>query len=562
VDVATQVGAALAGLGVDAAFGVVGSGNFHVTNALVAAGVRFVPFAHEGGAATAADGYARVTGRVGVLTVHQGPGVTNALTGITEAAKSRTPLIVLAPEATNPKSNFFIDLPRAAAAVGATFVRVRADTALADVATAWRRATTGLGGTVVLGLPLDAQAATAPSAAIEASAAGPNARTFGAQPPTVDRPDAAAVERLAELLGRAERPVFIAGRGAARTPFGATREVLERLAEACGALLATSAAGHGLFTGSPWNLGISGGFATPLAAELIASADVLVAWGCSLTMWTTRHGTLIPPAAAVVRVDHDPVALAAPLIAPAAEELLVRADLRLVADAVLAMLPERSDPGYRRADVRARIAATGTWRQVPYDDWSTPSTIDPRTLTAALDDLLPGERVVAVDSGNFMGYPAAYLGVPDPAGFSFTQAYQSIGLGLGSAIGAAIGRPDRLTVATLGDGGFLMAAAELITVRRLGLPMVIVVYNDAAYGAEVHHFGPDGFVLDTVRFPEADLAAIVRGYGLAGITVRSVADLDPLRDWLGGERDRAIVVDAKVAGDEPSWWLAEAFQGH
>ena len=83
-------------------------------------------------------------------------------------------------------------------------------------------------------------------------------------------------------------------------------------------MLATSAAGHGLFAGSPWDLGISGGFATPLAAELIASADVLVAWGCSLNMWTTRHGTLIPPGAAVVRVDHDPVALDQPLIAPAA----------------------------------------------------------------------------------------------------------------------------------------------------------------------------------------------------------------------------------------------------
>ena len=81
---------------------MVGSGNFHVTNALVAAGARFVAAAHEGGAASMADAYARVSGRPAALTVHQGPGVTNALTGITEAAKSRTPLLVLAPEATRP----------------------------------------------------------------------------------------------------------------------------------------------------------------------------------------------------------------------------------------------------------------------------------------------------------------------------------------------------------------------------------------------------------------------------------------------------------------------------
>ena len=110
MDVATQVGTVLAGLGADAVFGVVGSGNFHVTNALIAAGARFVPSAHEAGSATAADSYARLTGKVGIVSVHQGPGVTNALTGVTEAAKSRTPLIVLAPEATNPRSNFYLDL--------------------------------------------------------------------------------------------------------------------------------------------------------------------------------------------------------------------------------------------------------------------------------------------------------------------------------------------------------------------------------------------------------------------------------------------------------------------
>jgi acetolactate synthase I/II/III large subunit len=161
MDVATQIGTMLAGLGADTVFGVVGSGNFHVTNALVAAGARFVPSAHEAGSATAADSYARLTGKVGIVTVHQGPGVTNALTGVTEAAKSRTPLMVLAPEATNPRSNFYLDLAAMARSVGAAFCRVRAESAPDDVAGAWRLATTGLRGTVVVGLPLDVQAAPA-----------------------------------------------------------------------------------------------------------------------------------------------------------------------------------------------------------------------------------------------------------------------------------------------------------------------------------------------------------------------------------------------------------------
>src|SRR5262249_56794248 len=123
---------------------------------------------------------------------------------------------------------------------------------------------------------------------------------------------------------------------------------------------------------------------------------------------------------------------------------------------------------------------------------------------------------------------------PDAAGFCFTQAYQSIGLGLASALGAAVARPDRLTVAALGDGGFLMSVSELTTAVRLGLPLLVVVYDDAAYGAEVHHFGPHGHPLDTVLFPDTDLAAIARGFGCHAATVRAPGDLGLVRDWLAG----------------------------
>ena len=146
---------------------------------------------------------------------------------------------------------------------------------------------------------------------------------------------------------------------------------------------------------------------------------------------------------------------------------------------------------YRRPDVQRRIAEEGRWVDVPVaEDLSTSETIDPRVLSRELERRLPRERMVAVDSGNFMGYPSAYLSVPDPAGFCFTQSFQSVGLGLGTAIGAALASPGRLPVLATGDGGFLMAIAELETAVRLGLGLVIVVYNDHAYGAEVHHFGP------------------------------------------------------------------------
>jgi thiamine pyrophosphate-dependent acetolactate synthase large subunit-like protein len=546
--VAAAVGAALVRAGIGTAFGVVGSGNFDVTNAMVAAGARFVAARHETGAATMADACARM-GAAGVaaVTLHQGCGLTNALTGITEAAKSRTPLVVVAAEATQPRSNFFVDQPALARAVGAVPMRVDSAVdaphrAAEAVATAVQQRRT-----VLLNLPLDVQALPAADPTSPASLTRP-------MPPMAPLADPQDVDRLASALRSARRPVFVAGRGARGT---GCRAALELLADRCGALLATSAVAKGLFVGNPWSLEVSGGFASPLAAELIAGADLVVGWGCTLNMWTMRHGRLIAPGATVVQVDVDADALGAH------RELTfgVLGDVGQVAGAV-GELMGGGGAGYRTPALRAEIAARVRWRDVVFEPATEPGRIDPRALTIALDDLLPAERIVSVDSGNFMGYPSMFLDVPDEFGFCFTQAFQSVGLGLATAIGAALARPDRLPVAALGDGGLLMGAAELETVARLGLPMVVIVYDDAAYGAEVHHFGAHGAPLDTVRFPETDLAAAARGFGFEGITVRSLNDLAAAAAWLDGPRTAPLLIDAKVTREQPSWWLEEAFRGH
>ena len=540
--VAELVGRALAELGVGHAFGVVGSGNFHVTNALRAGGLPFVAARHEGGAATMADAYARTSGRVGVLSVHQGCGLTNAMTGIAEAAKSRTPMLVLAADTGGAavRSNFRIDQDALVEAVGAVAERVHSpESAADDVVRAFRTAVEQR-RTVVLNLPLDVQAAAAPQPV--------QVPALPALAPV--RPSAASVAELVTLLTASQRPVFVAGRGAREA-----REQLRALAEACGALLATSAVANGLFHDDPWSLGISGGFASPLAAELITQADLVVGWGCTLNMWTMRHGALIGPGARVVQVDLDADAIGAnrPV------DLGVLGDVGATAADVLAVYPEHRT-GYRTGEVRAAIAERARWNTVAYDDLTGPDGIDPRTLSIALDELLPDDRTVAVDSGNFMGYPSAYLRVPDEHGFCFTQGFQSIGLGLATAIGAALARPDRLTVAALGDGGALMAAAELETVVRLRLPMVVVVYDDRGYGAEVHHFG--GADHATVTFPDTDIAAIGSGYGFEAVTVRAPEDLKAVATWLAGPREVPLLVHAKIASDGGAWWLAEAFRGH
>jgi thiamine pyrophosphate-dependent acetolactate synthase large subunit-like protein len=226
----------------------------------------------------------------------------------------------------------------------------------------------------------------------------------------------------------------------------------------------------------------------------------------------------------------------------------------------VAALADRAAAGVERRtpELAAQIAAR-RWRDEPYAASEARDVLDPRTLSIALDDLLPAERTVVVDSGAFMGWPSMYLRVPDAAGFVFPQAFQCVGLALGNAIGAAIAAPDRLTVAALGDGGALMALPELETLGRLGLPILVVIYDDAAYGAEVHHFGPMGEAVDLAQFPDTDFAALARAAGCHGLTARSLDDLDALRAWLAAP-DRPFVLDAKVDPAICGEWLEEAFR--
>lgn len=544
--VAETVARELGRLGVKQVFGVVGSGNFHVTNALVAAGAQFVATRHEAGATTMADAHARTTGEVAAVTVHQGCGLTNALTALTEAAKSRTPLLVLSADtaASDLLSNFYIDQPAVLNGLGiATESITSPATAVRDATRAFRRAAVDR-RTVVLNLPLDIQEAPVPPS------------TVAPVPPPVRspaQPDPASVESLVDLLATARRPVFVAGRGA---QLAEAAEVLSGLAEHCGALLSTSAVARGLFADNPWSIDVAGGFASPLAAELLRDSDLVVAWGASLNSWTLRNGELLAPDASVVQIDDVSEALAV----HTRVDLPLLGDVGATARAALEVMQERprGEPSWRTPELRDRIAQGCRWRDVPFTDTSTEDTIDPRTLTIALDDMLPGERVVAPDGGNFNGYPAMFLEVPDAQGYCLTLAFASIGLGLSTAIGAGLASPGRVAVAGVGDGGFMMSHVELNTAVRMEVPLVVLVYNDHAYGAEVHHFAPHGHSTDIVEFPETDIASIARGHGCEAVTVRTLADLEEVEKWVDGPRRVPLVIDARITSF-PSWLIDHAF---
>jgi thiamine pyrophosphate-dependent acetolactate synthase large subunit-like protein len=546
--VADVVGATVAAQGVLDAFGVVGSGNLVATNALVAGGARFHPARHEGGAVCMADGYGRVSGRVGVVSVHQGPGLTNTMTGLAEAAKSRTPMLVLAGEtpAAALTSNFRIDQHDLVESVGAIADRVfSAASAADDAQRAYQRALVER-RPVVLMMPID----------IQPLPAGAATKPIRPPLPPLDHPTPApaAIEVAANALANASRPAIIAGRGAVIAGAG---DDLETLASRVGAVLATSAPANGLFAGLPYALGISGGFASPLAAELLPQADAVLIVGASANHWTTKHGAMIGDNATVIQIDTDPRAIGRNRHA----EMAVLGDASKGAAALTAQLNATAHQGFRTPELKATIAAR-RWCDEPYEDASTDEWIDPRTLTIALNRLLPAERQVAVDSGHFLGYPSMYLDVPDARSWVFPNGFQAVGLGLGNAIGAAVARPDRITVAAIGDGGAFMALAELETAARLKLEnLLVLIYDDAAYSAEVHHFAPMGHDVGVVRFPDADLAAIARAAGAHAATVRNTGELeDAVTAWLAEPHFRPLVIDAKVNPTICAEWLEEAFR--
>ncbi|HEV8465374.1 MAG TPA: thiamine pyrophosphate-dependent enzyme, partial [Pseudolabrys sp.] len=207
---------------------------------------------------------------------------------------------------------------------------------------------------------------------------------------------------------------------------------------------------------------------------------------------------------------------------------------------------------------RERIRS-GDNHHSPYPDASSAAYIDPRTLSKAVDDILPKDRVVASDSGHFCGWVPRYLRVSNPKASCLSHSFQSVGLGLASAIGLAIANPGKLAVLGAGDGGFMMSIADLETAIRLGLRMCILIYNDSSYAAEVHYFRRQGYSIDLVQFPETDFAAIARGYGARAATVRTVADLDPVHAWVGEGTPGLFLIDGKINPDLEADWHAEHF---
>jgi len=521
-------------LGVEQVFGLMSDDTAVFATALDSSGIRFYGARHENNAIAMAEGFSYATGGLGVAVIGRGPATANGLHAATYASRAGSRVLIISGDAAvsasaangvGPDYKAFNAAAVLAAAGIRTFVATSPETArgaLADAAAAALQ-----GGAAALLLPVNVQLAD-----MDLGSAPPAQKQ--PRPPAAPRPQ--AIEAAAALVRQSRKPLIVAGLGAHRA--GAKAE-LEQLADRIGALLVTSARGKDMFRGHPGNLGIVGSFSHSAARRMIDQADCVLAFGAGLNLLTMSFGHSLPKVP-LIQVDADRGHIGR--WHPA--DVAVVGDAKLAAQALLAALPPGSnaDRPFRSEETLRFLREFDIARD--FEPANTARTVDPRALGVALEKLLPARRNLVYDAGNFLGI-VPYLSVPDPGRFKLTSDFASIGLGFGTALGVARARPDETTVLVIGDGGFLMTMGELETVVREDLPLVIVLMNDCAYGAELHFLKMRDLPVAKSVFPDVDYAPVAEAFGFQAATIRTLDELQKLAPLLA-KPDGPLFLDCKL----------------
>ena len=493
---------------IDVIFGLMGDANLFFGNHFVnGCGGKLVPAAHEGGTVLMAQAYSKVTGKVGVATVTQGPGLTNCFTALREAVVARLPMILICGDTplTSPYHPQNIDQREVVKATGAGFEQIKSpDTASRDVAKAFYRARKER-RPIVVNAPSDYMwAETKHKKIIYPSDDAPALITEGR-----------AHEEAIGMIASARRPLILAGAGAVTA-----KDNIIALANRIEAPLATTLKGTGLFKGHPANIGYFGTLSTAEAYDVIGAADCIIAFGALLHVFTTDQGKLCE-GKRVIQINHFQSDVGS----------FFQPDIALIADAA-----QMADNIATWMD-EAEIPPSGFAKELPSHDISVHPKGDPTksapgfiNFEYALDRLneaLPENRIMLTDGGRFITEVWCRVGVPDPHSFHMTDNFAAIGQGMQQAIGAAHGASGRPTILFTGDGGFMMGGVnEFNTAVRTNCDLIVIVCNDAAYGAEHIQMIDRNMDPSITEFEWPSFAAVAKALGGEGIEVTSPEALE------------------------------------
>jgi acetolactate synthase I/II/III large subunit len=467
----------------------------------------------EKAAAYMADGYARISRKVGVCGA-QAIGSTNLAAGLRDAYMARTPVVALSgvPDERTAYRNLYQDVDDHGAfeAVTKWNARVPGPSRIPDLLRqAFRTASSGVPRPVHLGLAgRTGNMGDTPAEGV--TRAEPR---YGTAPS--DRPlaQASSVAAAMELLARARRPVILAGNGVARS--GAARELVT-LAELLMIPVVTTL--NGLATiGSDHPLygGVAGDYGADFANKVLLRADVVLVAGSALGSMTTRNWSLIPPGARIIQVDIDGGEIgrnfecAVPMVGDAGAVIGQLASAATAAGAGQAPAEWAAEVAGIRADWRAEVEPNEASGAVP---------IRPERLFAMIGAEMAANGVVVGDTGHVGAWSARHLRLTGRQ--SIVRAAGSLGWGLPASLGVKCACPDREVICLTGDAGFYYHLSELETARRYGLKVIVVVNNNTSMNQEAFLWDKDS--ADQVtnwQFHDTDLAGIARGFGCHGARV-------------------------------------------
>ena len=527
--------AAFAAEGTTDVFGMMGDANMHWMNALASRGTRLYEVRHEGAGLSMAHGYARASGRPGVVTTTSGPGTAQLATSMIVASRARIPLVAFCGETPLGDTGAvqYLDQQRFAAAIECEFLQVtKAESAAEVVQRAFYLARTQ-SRPVMISAPFDVQLQE-----FEDDMPYVPSTELLRTPKLLPHPT--QIQQACEIIGASKRVVIVAGRGARNADAGEQVLALQRRT---GALLATTLqAKNWLSAETEYHVGIAGLFGSRLAMELLQEADCVVSVGASLNHYTIESGYLFPEAR-FIQIDTAPhLVMGNGQVA----DCYMQADAVTALDALTGALGVRGIEveGFHTPEVHSRLTAPLI---DPAEFRSEPGLLDPREAISVLDAELPGEIGLVLGSGHQTDFGTMLF----QRSREITSNYGMFGA-IGQAplltIGTVVANGGKPTFVVEGDASFLMHLSEFETACRYGLPVLVVVMNDQALGAEYHKAKAKGLDPELAVIPTPELGTVGQALGGGGATVRTTDELRAaLAEYV--RNPRPTVIDVRITRD-------------
>ena len=526
--------------GVEVAFGLPGGAILPVYDPILDSTIRHIHVRHEQGAGHAAEGYADVTGRPGVAIVTSGPGATNIVTPLADAYMDSVPLVVVAGQvaAGSIGTDAFQEVDTTGVTMGVTkhnYLVKDATEIPRVVAEAFHIATTGRPGPVLIDFPKDIA-----NTRVEYEEAPP-VDLPGYAPPA--SPDREAIARSVELIRTAERPVFYVGGGVIKADASAA---LAALVEATGIPVVTTLMARGAFPDSDRRcLGMPGMHGAYAAVTAFQRSDLLVSLGARFDDRVTGKVSAFAPAAQVIHVDIDPAEIGK----VRRPDVAVVADCRLAIEALVAALGEQEplDP----ARLALWMAQIEEWRErFPYTyDTGDGSTIKPQYVVEQLRDATPDDAILVSGVGQHQMWASQFWRFEHPRTWVNSGGLGTMGFAVPAAMGAKVGRPDRMVWAIDGDGCFQMTAQELITMSVEHIPVKIAILNNAYLGMVrqwQHMFYKERYSSVYLSPDLPDYVGWAESMGCVGLRVTAPEEVRPAIEKANEIDDRSVVIDFRT----------------